>query len=459
MRTVKDLVLRKVNYPNPGLPARSYALPNEVYEARLDRLIERMKASALDAMVFYADREHYHNFKHYAGFDPRFEEALLIIHSNRRLFAALGNECLSLLVNSRLPVTGVLCQIFSLPNQPLDKYVSMEQVLRDCGLKKGTRTGVVDWKLISDKKISALPAFIYNAICNVCEDQALVTNETSMMIDPATGLRVNHCADDIAYLEYGAALASQAVIDMNDSLRPGMTEKEVASVVKYTGIPQNCHMMVCSGDNVAKGLISPTDRVIGLGDEINLVYSIEGGLACRHAVVAKDEKDLTYDAGYFIEEVVKPYLATVFNWYEMMHIGVRGSEIYNMVQSSLPKEKYGWYLNPGHLGGTEEWMSSPIYSGSGAVITSGMLMQMDIIPVMPGYCSPNNEDGIIIAGEQLRDELKQKHPEVYARIMVRRRFMKEELGLELSPEVMPLSNLAGAYSPYLLSKDLVITVM
>ena len=41
-------------------------------------------------------------------------------------------------------------------------------------------------------------------------------------------------------------------------------------------------------------------------------------------------------------------------------------------------------------------------------IKSGMVMQMDIIPfVEPHYAAPNCEDGLAIADEALRQELKE----------------------------------------------------
>jgi hypothetical protein len=40
-----------------------------------------------------------------------------------------------------------------------------------------------------------------------------------------------------------------------------------------------------------------------------------------------------------------------------------------------------------------------------------------------------------------------------ARVEARRSFMGDVLGIKLKPEVLPLSNLASALSPYLLSPD------
>ena len=77
-------------------------VPEDVYTARKARLTERLRQLGIDAVVIYADREHCANFKYYTGVDPRFEEALLVIHSDDRVFLALGNECYALVDTSAI---------------------------------------------------------------------------------------------------------------------------------------------------------------------------------------------------------------------------------------------------------------------------------------------------------------------------------------------------------------------
>jgi hypothetical protein len=47
--------------------------------------------------VVYADREHCANLLHLTGFDPRFEEALLLLSADGRRKLLVGNECLGYL--------------------------------------------------------------------------------------------------------------------------------------------------------------------------------------------------------------------------------------------------------------------------------------------------------------------------------------------------------------------------
>ena len=88
-----------------------------------------------------------------------------------------------------------------------------------------------------------------------------------------------------------------------------------------------------------------------------------------------------------------------------------------------------------------------------------MCIQMDIIPVSDRrYASPNCEDGIAIADEALREELKLRYPKVYARIEARRKFMIEQLHINLKPEVLPMSNLTGLYRPFMLNREKALVV-
>src|ERR1017187_10886496 len=72
--------LKKVSYPNIGLPREVRPeVPPAVFSARLVKLRKRMAERELDAIVVYADREHFANLLWLTNYDPRFEEALLVV--------------------------------------------------------------------------------------------------------------------------------------------------------------------------------------------------------------------------------------------------------------------------------------------------------------------------------------------------------------------------------------------
>ena len=86
-------------------------------------------------------------------------------------------------------------------------------------------------------------------------------------------------------------------------------------------------------------------------------------------------------------------------------------------------------------------------------------MQVDIIPATgTPYFTTNIEDGIALADGTLRAAFAASYPEAWGRIQARRAFMGDVLGIELHPDVLPLSNLAAGLPPFLLRPDRVLAM-
>ncbi len=65
--------LIEVPLPDFGLPDEQPQLDRSIFDARISRLYEKMAESQFDALVVYADREHFANMAFLSGFEPRFE--------------------------------------------------------------------------------------------------------------------------------------------------------------------------------------------------------------------------------------------------------------------------------------------------------------------------------------------------------------------------------------------------
>jgi hypothetical protein len=116
-------------------------------------------------------------------------------------------------------------------------------------------------------------------------------------------------------------------------------------------------------------------------------------------------------------------------------------------------------LNPGHQIHLDEWVSTPITPGSTIELRSGMALQVDIIPATgTDYFTTNIEDGVALADEPLRADLAALYPAAWARILARRAFMEEALGISLHPDVLPFSNIPAYLPPFLLRPDHVMTL-
>jgi len=142
----------------------------------------------------------------------------------------------------------------------------------------------------------------------------------------------------------------------------------------------------------------------------------------------------------------------VVEWYECIGIGVTGGELFEIIHRHLGDPFFGLGLNPGHLIHLDEWVSSPIYRGSTQQLSSGMALQVDVIPATnTPYFTTNIEDGIALADEALRGEFQQKYPEAWGRIQQRQAFMANTLGIMLKPEVLPFSNIPAYLPPFWLA--------
>ena len=86
-------------------------------------------------------------------------------------------------------------------------------------------------------------------------------------------------------------------------------------------------------------------------------------------------------------------------------------------------------------------------------------MQVDIIPATgTPWFTTNIEDGIALADEALRAAFAAAYPEAWARIQARRAFMRDALGIDLHPDVLPFSNIPAWLPPFLLRPDLAMTL-
>ena len=106
----------------------------------------------------------------------------------------------------------------------------------------------------------------------------------------------------------------------------------------------------------------------------------------------------------------------------------------------------------------EEWLSTPIYPGSDIPIHSGMVMQVDIIPASPNYFSTRMEDGVVIADETLRRQIREQFPECFARCQKRRAFMMDVLGIEVPEEILPLANIPAIVPPFFLEPNTILAM-
>jgi hypothetical protein len=441
--------LAQVELPDFGMPDEMPKIPNAVYTGRMDRLVGRAGEAGYDRLIVYADREHSANLSYLTGFDPRFEEALLIVGGNELPLVLAGNECVGMAEGAPLPMRVELFQDLSLPGQPRDRSRPLREILADEGISGGTRVGVIGWKGYSRPDMLDAPAFLIDELRAATGETELVENAISLLIDAGTGLRVINEVEQLAAYEYAACQTSNGVRRLLFGLQPGMTEQEAVRLLEWNGTPLSCHLMLTAGKRASLGLLSPGDRPIRRGDRFTVAFGIWGALNCRAGFVVEDAAELPDDIQDYVDRLVGPYFAAVTEWYEAMHIGQTGGVLHEIVDRHLGDPFFGIFLNPGHQISLDEWVNSPVAPGSPIELRSGMAFQVDIIPATgTEYFTTNIEDGVALADESLRDEFATRYPEAWERVQARRRFMKEELGIDLHEDVLPFSNIPAYLPPF-----------
>ena len=99
--------------------------------------------------------QHSANLLFLTGFDPRFEEALLLLAPVKRRVLLVGNEGIVHAVVSGLPLQIELFQGFSLMGQPRESTPRLDRVLASLGLASADQVGVVGWKYLTRRKATS----------------------------------------------------------------------------------------------------------------------------------------------------------------------------------------------------------------------------------------------------------------------------------------------------------------
>jgi hypothetical protein len=435
------------------------ALPAELYEVRLGRARERARRRGLDILIVFADREHSANLSYLTGFDPRFEEAVLVVGGAGEPAILVGNECHAMAGAAPLPMRRHLFQDLSLNGQPRDRSRPLHDILESEGVVKGARVGVAGWKSYARRDWLEAPAFLVDTLRELVGVEGTVENASDLFIDPADGLRVVNEVDQLLAFEYASCHTSEGVKRLLRGLRPGMTEQEGVQLLHWNGLPLSCHLMLTAGPRAALGLLSPSDRAIERGDPFTVAFGVWGALTCRAGFVVADASELPSGIADYVERLVAPYFEAVAEWYMALRVGQQGGRFQEVVDRRLADPFFGVFLNPGHLLHLDEWVASPIAPGSTIELRSGMAIQADIIPATgTAYFTTNIEDGVALADSALRAEVAERDPAAWRRIQARRDFMRAELGIELHEDVLPLSNIPAWLPPFLLDTGRAMTL-
>ena len=438
------------------------------YEARIAMLRERMARDGIDIALFYGDREHFSNIEYFSSYDCRFEESIFAIPAQGVPTLLVGNEGMGYSYQVPYEIKRVYYRNFSLQGQPRRAEERLDDIFREMGIGADTRVGMIGYKYFLPEYCTGDPKYTFDEPNYVMEalytvaSRENVTNYTAVLTGLDDGIRLRvHSAKEIAAAEAAAARSTNGLLRMLKQLRPGVAEYEVSANAHLGAAPVSMFTLVnFGGEHVSLGLRSPSDvSRLQLGEVCGLCYGVRGSLSSRVGVAAYNEATMQDALKSSVFDFYGRFFQAMCRWYGQLRVGANGNDLHHAVHDLIGAPEYGVTLNCGHYTGMDEWTNALSYDGSTHVLPDGAYMQADIIasnpnPVRTAIC----EDPVIIAGEALRSQLKAEYPEVWARIQARRDVMIRHLGIELSEDVLPLSNINAAMFPFMLNTNLVFAL-
>ena len=209
--------LADIALPNFGLPTAEPQIPSETYMERLRQLYARAKAEGYGVFVVYGDREHSANIAHLTGYDPRFEEALLIwnLASGDKPRLLVGNEGMTYVNISPIldNLDVVRYQSFSLLGQARGESKSLRDILSECGITAGVKVGVAGWKYFDAREAEdpgawlEIPSFIADLLRDLTGAPDNVRNAGHIFMNASDGLRAVNDVHQLARFEFGSVLS------------------------------------------------------------------------------------------------------------------------------------------------------------------------------------------------------------------------------------------------------------
>lgn len=425
------------------------------YRQRVTAATRLMRDAGLDVLVVYGDREYFGDLYHLTGVDPRFEEGILVLDASGAGTLLLGNENVNMGPARDIGHEVVLWQELSPPGQRRDQPSTLESMLARAGIGEGAIVGVNGQKRIGGAFFEAAaplfsaPSYLVEVLRGLVGGTGELRDAKPLFSDPDIGLRSTASAHDIALFEYGANVTSHSVLGAVQGIEVGVHADELSDRLFNRGLPATAHAMLNFGPR--NGVCSPLPIRAERGLVYQIAQGVRGGLTCRAGVIAASESDLDPGAAELFVHLARNYFDVVATWHENVRVGADSAEVFEAVDHVRDDDAFAFSLNPGHHLHYEEWSHSSFWSDTHHVLRSGTMLQCDIIPVVSRPdVTMNIEDGLVLADSALRDELADRYPQLWERVLIRRAFLRDEIGVDLDESLLPLSNIPLWHAPFAL---------
>ncbi len=438
---------------NEGIPLTYENAPEitgEDYEERIKRLLEA--GGRYSHLLIYADKEHFSNLEYVTGYDPRYEECMLLLKRGSVPRLLVGNEGMGQSQCITIRHEKVLFQSLSPMGQARGQSKSLQCIFAEYGIDATSNVGVLGWKSFTEQETEdwkhtfEVPSYIIKALES---RTSKLENANWLMMDNHVGLRTVQDVKTLILAEIASTKASRKTWDFMRGLKEGMREIEASQLFQIDGEPCPTYPNVCF---YGKGILSPDyHRRLRRGQPIAFGMGYRYAQIHRVGLYISSFEELEEQDRECMDALFRTYFEAMAVWFESLEIGVAGKEVWNRVREVIGGyEEFGIALNPGHLIHSEEWINSPFTEDGNAVLKSGMLIQCDFT-ARPTSCKGlgvHVEDGVMLVDEAARDEIRRLAPDSYERMKNRQKFMRETLKISLKDEVFPTSDLCGMLHPF-----------
>jgi hypothetical protein len=151
------------------------------------------------------------------GFEPRFEEALLLLVGDKPLVLITGPENHSYARISPIELELVVFPPFGLLGQDRRTTPALADLLAAHGITRGMDVGVAGWKYFGPSEAPTpdawleTPSFIVDTLRAITGTGGRVVNAMRLLMGSSEGLRAVNEIDQLAQFEFSACHASEAI--------------------------------------------------------------------------------------------------------------------------------------------------------------------------------------------------------------------------------------------------------
>ena len=369
-------------------------IPDQEYKERVARIQEAMKKRQLDLLIGYGCECESANIRYLADFWPSFDFAGIVVPAAGSPFVVTGGPESKWFAESFSRIADVRVNPKFVETSAPDWVPETESGDFSALLRSVLESQQVKRVGIANSNI--IPYEIRTDLEKALGDRDLVKADDVMF-----EVRAIKSAAEFELLREANKITEAAMREAIDFCKPGVkewqVEAEARKVMYEMGAEGTSYAIwVCSGPNTRNALCRSTERVLELGDLVQLTFGAKYkgycGNMCRPLTLGTPKPEYT--------KLMTVALQALNQTIEMMAPGVDSREIFSAFDELLARngmQKWALY-GPAHGTGTQECEGPWLDGKKPIMLAPGMAFNVDIW-LSDGIQGVRYEDAVIISNE------------------------------------------------------------